>query len=551
MVLVLFTLGGISKRLAARAVRSLAPLLAVERIEANVITDGTEVRRPARGLAPGTLIRVRPGERIPVDGIVVKGSSECGEAVLTGESRPCPKRPGSPVFAGSLNGVGTVLVRTTAAGAATAWGRISRFVRRSLARKGTLERAVDRAAAVFVPAVLMLAAAAIAYWSLQGPFDLALMIGLSVLVVACPCALGLAAPLATSLALGQMLRRGVLIRGGAVLEALASIRGVAFDKTGTLTTGEPKLTSIVAYGVAEDDLLRRVAGLEQGSEHPVAQGVTRAAQARGLVPISVTGVQAHPGQGVIGQYKADDMVAGNATFMQALGWSLPPALIEQMYDDTTTEATPVYVGWGHQVRGGLWLTDLPRGEAKEVITAIHELGLSTRMLSGDSARVAEQLAAAIGINTWRAQLSPEGKVREIKAWSRRLGPVAMVGDGLNDGPVLAAAAVGVAVGSSTDLARETADIVLPKDGLGLLPDLVVLARRVRKIILGNMGWALEYNLIALILAACGMLPPVLAAGLMAGSSLLVVFNSLRVEEHAGTRPAHTPDFPVRSYTDPR
>ena len=535
MVLLLFTVGRYLEAVArSRAARSLRPMFAAEREQATVLVDGVEEQRPVRDVKPGIVVRVRPGERVPVDGVVVDGHSNCDEAVLTGEARPRPKSPGVSVFAGSINGMGQLLVRTTTTGTATRWGRISQLVRQSLERQSPLQRLVDKAAGVFVPVVLVLAGGTVWYWSGHGPFDQALMHGLAVLVVACPCALGLAAPLVTTLAISQVAGRGGVVRGGGVIEALAGIRGVAFDKTGTLTTGNVRMVGVVTEGVSEAELLQRAAALEQGSEHPLARGIVAAADVRKVVPETVPNVQARPGQGVVGGDGERLTAVGNTALMATLQWPIPPALAARARElEADAPRTAIYVGWAGRVRGLLLLDDTLRPEAGQVVTDIRELGLTTLLLSGDTPAMAESVAGALGFDAWQAALSPVGKSAALETWSQKQGPVAMVGDGLNDGPVLAAATVGVAVGGATDLARESADIVLPATGLVLLPWLVRLARRVRKIILSNLAWAFGYNVVALSLGAFGLLQPILAAGLMAGSSLVVVVNSLRLERLPG------------------
>jgi len=530
MVLILFTLGRTLEAFGrARALRSLAPLLAAETACATVVEGGADCLRPVGKIAPGTLVRVRPGERVAVDGVVVEGESDCEESVLTGQSERQAKASGAMVFAGSLNGTGQLLVRTTAAAGASRWGRHARFVREALGRRSLVSELADRAAAIFVPAVLLLAAATVLYWSNRGPFAEAAMTGLAVLVVACPCALGLAAPLATALGLGRAVERGILLRGGGVLERLARVRGIAFDKTGTLTQGAMRLVACQPAGVPEADLLRRAAGLAQGSEHPVARAVLAAAAVHGLAPLAARQLQAHPGEGIAGESGGGAVAMGSAAFMARLGWPLPAA----GPDATDDSGTAVFVGWGGAVRGRLLLEDPPLAEARDVVAALRRRGIAAALISGDRAAAVERVAEAAGIGTWQAGLAPLDKVAFLQAWSRARGPAAMVGDGLNDGPVLAAASVGIAVGGATDLASETAEVRLPEGCLDALPWLIDHARYVQRSILTNILWAFSYNAVALTLAVCGLLQPILAAGLMAGSSLLVVAKSLLVGRSTG------------------
>lgn len=532
MVLVLFTLGRYLEAIGrVRAMRSLTPMLAAERARVTVVRGGQDIEQSVQAVTPGTVVRVRPGERVPVDGVVIEGRSRCDEAVLTGQSEPQAKGPENPVYAGSINGTGELLVRTIRAGAATRWGRIGRMVRDALGRKGSAGAFVDQVAAVFVPAVVILAVGTVWYWSGRGPFDQALLAGLAVLVVACPCALGLAAPLATAIGLGQAARRGVMIRGGGVFERLARARGVAFDKTGTLTTGEMRLAGIATHGVPEGNLLCVAAALARCSDHPAARGIAEAASAQGSALSTARDLEVRPGEGVVGVIDGVPAAMGSAALMKVLGWSGPPDIMNRT-SAALENCSSVYVGRGGEIQGRLYLSDEPVTAARSVVTALGKLGLETHLLSGDAPAAVAWLASAVGIERWRGGLSPTDKVDALRRWSRRQGSIAMVGDGMNDGPVLAAAAVGIAVGEATDLARESADVTLPRGALTRLPWTIQLARRVRATIGTNIAWALGYNVVALSLAAASLLQPIAAAGLMAGSSLLVVLNSLRLgREH--------------------
>lgn len=525
MVLVLFTLGRYLEALGrGRALRSLAPLLEAEEAEARVVADGAEVLRPVRRIAPGTVVRVHPGERIPVDGVVMEGISECDESVLTGQAEPQVKAVGAPVCAGAMNGTGLLVIRTARAGPATAWAGHARFVREALARRSLVSELTDRAATVFVPGVVLLAGSTVLYWSARAPFPEAAMTGLSVLVVACPCALGLAAPIATALGLGRAMERGILLRGGGVLERLGRLRAVAFDKTGTLTAGELRFSECKPSGVSEAELLRHAAGLAEGSGHPVGRAVLAAAKARELAPVTVRNLRAYPGEGLCGDSAAGQVALGSTALMMRLGWP-QPALAE---DDRTF----AFVGWGGAVRGALLFEAPLLVEAATVAGQLRQRGIELALLSGDRPAAVRRAAAAVGIDTWLGDLDPMGKVDFLEAWSRTHGPVAMVGDGLNDGPVLAAAAVGIAVGDASDLAQESAEARLPTGCLASLPWLIDHARHVRRKVLSNILWAFGYNTIALTLAASGMLQPILAAALMAGSSLAVVANSQLAERRS-------------------
>jgi Cu2+-exporting ATPase len=544
MVLMLFTLGRYLEAAGrARASRDLAPLLAAESELATVVEGAQEQRRPVREVRAGMLIRVRPGERIPIDGVIVEGRSHTDEAVITGESRQIAKSVGACVLAGSINLDGPLLIRSSGSGGESRWAQICRSVRDALRQSSRTQRIADRLVGAFVPIVLALAGITLLYWVQHLPFDQAMLTALSVLVVACPCAVGLAAPMAHSLGIGQLARHGCLVRSPGALEALAGARLIAFDKTGTLTLGRPHLVDVVLDGVGEDEVLARLAGLERHSEHGLGRAIVLAAVARGLAPIATENVQIVPGRGLRGVVHGESVAAGSAALMCELGWQLPPALSERAEAMTSTGHSVVFVGWSEPARAGraraaLSFDDTPLPEAAATIDALRSLGLRVTLLSGDHAGAAARVAATVGVDEWQAGLLPEAKRAALDQYRERHGAIAMVGDGLNDGPGLACADVGIAVGSATDLARETADLVLPADGLWLLPWVVGRARAVRSTILANLAWAFGYNLIALTCAAIGLLQPILAAAVMAGSSLLVVLNSLRLERLPG------PSYPV-------
>jgi Cu2+-exporting ATPase len=539
MVLMLFTLGRYLEAAGrARASRDLAPLLAAESELATVVEGAQEHRLPVREVRAGMLIRVKPGERIPVDGLIVEGRSHTDEAVITGESRQIAKSAGAAVLAGSINLDGPLLIESSGSGGESRWAQICRSVRETLQRSSRTQRIADRLVGAFVPIVLALAAITLGFWVQRLPLDQAMLTALSVLVVACPCAVGLAAPMAHSLGIGQLARHGCLVRSPGALEALARTRLIAFDKTGTLTLGRPKLVDLASDGVGEEEVLARLAGLERHSEHGLAHAIAMAAGARGLVPIVALDVRIVPGRGLRGVVQGESVAAGSAALMRELRWQLPPVLCARAEEMSSTGHSVVFVGWsenGHagRARAVLSFDDTPLPEAQATVETLRGLGLKVVVLTGDHAGAAARVAATVGVDEWQADLLPEAKRAALDQYRARHGAIAMVGDGLNDGPGLASADVGIAVGSATDLARETADLVLPADGLWLLPWVVGRARAVRSTILASLAWAFGYNLIALTCAVFGLLQPILAAGVMAGSSLLVVLNSLRLERLPG------------------
>jgi P-type Cu2+ transporter len=532
MVLMLFTVGYYLDAVGrARAARDLQPLLAAESELATVVDGDAEQCRPAREVRAGMLVRVRPGERIPVDGVIVEGASHTDQSVITGESRQIAKGLGSPVVAGSINLDGPLLIRSSGAGNATRWAQICRSVREALLRRSPSQRLADGIVASFVPLILLLGVGTAIYWAQHLPFDRALLTGLAVLVVACPCAVGLAAPMATSLGIGQLARHGCLVRDPVALEALARTQVLAFDKTGTLTSGKARVVGIDSETVDADEVLTRAAGLERHSEHGLAHAVAVAAAAYGLEPVPTRDVRTVPGRGICGNAEGEPVAAGNGAFMRELGWLLPPALAQQGRSREASGYSVVYVGWGGRVHAVLSLDDTPLPEVRAMVEALRCRGLRVLLLTGDLPAAAQRVAAAVGIETEdiHAALAPEAKRVALDRHQQAYGVVAMVGDGLNDGPALARADVGIAVGSATDLARETAALVLPAGGLWMLPWAVDVARAVRMTILTNLMWAFGYNCIAVTLAMLGWLQPVLAAAIMAGSSIIVVVNSLRLE----------------------
>jgi P-type Cu2+ transporter len=530
MVLMLFTLGRYLEAAGrARAARDLEPLLAIERENVVVVQDGMEICRPVREVEAGMLVRVRPGERIAVDGVIVEGASHADEAVITGESRPVEKGLGSAVIAGSINMEGLLLIRSSGSGTATRWAQICQSVRDALMRRSPIQRLADRAVAVAVPSVLVLGALTVTYWAQWLPLDRAVLMGVAVLVVACPCAVGLAAPLATSLGIGRLARHGCLVRDAGALEALARVRFLAFDKTGTLTLGKARVVAIETEAIPTAELLALAAGLERHSEHGLGRAVVSAAADRGIAPVPARDVRAIPGRGIVGQIDGGMAAAGNLALMRDLSFPLTPSLAERGRRAEASGHSVIYAGWGGQTRGVISLDDAPVPEARATMEALRARGLRIAVLTGDLAPAAHRVAAALGIEDVRAGLTPEDKRAALDRhrWSREL--VAMVGDGLNDGPVLVEADVGIAVGTATDLARETATVVLPVGGLWLLPWIIDVARAVGSTVRTNLLWAFGYNLVALTLAALGMLQPIIAAAVMAGSSILVVVNSLRLE----------------------
>ena len=531
MILVLFTLGRYLEASGrAKAVRNVAPLLEAERQWATVIENGKEKRSSISKMKVGMNVRIRPGERFPVDGIVLEGFSSADESILTGENRPVIKSEGDLVLAGSINQKGSLLIECGALGAATQWGLLCKSVREALSHPSSIQRLADNVASIFVPIVLAITILTIIYWQSQVPLDQALLNGLAVLVVACPCALGLAAPLATALGLGQYIQRGCIIRGGEIQETLAKIRRIAFDKTGTLTKGATRLIKIENNDASQEEVLQRAAGLEQHSEHSLAQGIISVAKERKLIIKNPERVQAVAGSGVMGYIEGELTAVGRSEWLIEQGLEMPSLFVKKLQNYESSGQTVVCVGWSGKIHGILLIDDMLLPEVPIMVETLKKLDMRTILLTGDLPAVASRIAKSAGVEEWKASMSPDEKCDFLEQWGGIEDPAIMVGDGLNDGPVLARAEVGIAVGSATDLARETADLVLPEKGLALLPWVILLSRAVHRTIITNLLWAFGYNIVAITLAVFGLLQPILAAGLMAGSSLLVVFNSLRLEQ---------------------
>jgi Cu2+-exporting ATPase len=554
MVLLLFTLGRLLEaNVRVRTARSLAPMLEAAQAQVRMVLGEQEILRPAAELRAGDLVRVLPGERIGIDGVVVAGASVCNEAALSGQDEPQLKTGGSLVFGGSVNGGGPLLLRATVDGADSHWMRVGAQVREALGRKSMAGDTVDRIATLFIPAVVVLAAASAWYWQRNTPgSDVAMLSALAVLVVACPCSLGLAAPLAHTLAIGRAAQRGILVRGGAVLERLAAVRGVAFDKTGTLTDEVLRPEGVHVHDASPETVLHRAGALASGSSHPIARAI--AALAPDAAREVTYDMAATAGQGLLGRVDGVLAAVGSPAYLRWLGWDVPASLLQQ----APRGATIVLVGWDGRATGLIALRALPLPDLPALLAALRRQRIATLLLSGDNAPAVARFAREIGVDDWRADLLPHQKVEALHDWRAHgkgpphCGHVAMVGDGQNDGPVLAAAPVGIAVAGATDLARESADIVLSRAGLGALPWLIAEARAVRRSVLVNLGWAFGYNAVALSLAASGQLRPVVAAALMAGSSVIVALRSWRSGGAAGGRadtsgeaPDRLPPLPAR------
>jgi P-type Cu+ transporter len=470
---------------------------------------------------------VRPGERIAADGVVEEGSSAVDASLLTGESVPVEKHPGDEVAGGSINAGGRIVVRAVRVGADTALARIARLVEEAQAGKAPVQRLADRVAGVFVPVVLVLSALTLAGWLLAGrPAGDAISAAVAVLIIACPCALGLATPTALLAGTGRGAQRGLLIRGPEVLESSRAVDTVVLDKTGTVTTGRMTLVDVVATD--PDEALRLAGAVEDASEHPIARAVAAAARRRfGLLP-AVHGFAARTGLGVEGEVAGRDVLVGRAQLLRDAGARVPAHLDAARRDAEGRGATAVLAAWDGEVRAVLVVADAVKPEAAEAVASLHALGLRTVLVTGDHRATADAVARDVGIGEVVAETLPEEKVALVARLQAEGHVVAMAGDGVNDAPALAQADLGLAVGTGTDVAIEASDLTLVSGDLRAAAAAIRLSRRTLRTIKQNVAWAFGYNLAALPLAAAGLLNPLIAGAAMALSSGSVVANALRL-----------------------
>ena len=524
-------------RARGRASQAIRGLLQLQPRTARVRRSDGFQDVPLEQVVVGDEVQVRPGERIPVDGEVIEGHSHVDESMITGEPLPVGKAAGDSVVGGTVNGPGAFTLRARRVGADTLLAEIVRMVEAAQADKPPIQRLADRIAEVFVPVVMAVAAVTFVSWLVLGPdpaLSHAFVAAVSVLLIACPCAMGLATPTAIMVGTGRGASLGVLFRQGGAVEALATARAVILDKTGTVTEGRPSVTEVEVLAADPDALLGRVLSLESRSEHPLAGAVVKACRQRGLVAVDVESFQAEPGLGVRGRVQGRDLLVGSRRFLEAEGVAVGAA-------DAAAEriakagGTPLYVAEDGAAVAVLGVSDPLKAGAPAAIQSLKDMGLAVALVTGDQAAAARAVAGQVGIDELEAEVLPQDKARVVEAFQSRFGPVVFVGDGINDAPALARADVGIAIGTGTDVAIEAGDVVLMAGDLEALVAAVSLARRTRRTIGLNFLWAYGYN-VALIPVAAGalfpftglLLSPMLAAGAMSLSSVLVVSNSLRL-----------------------
>ena len=521
-------LEGRAKRQTGAAIRALMALRPERARLVNADCSETDV--PVEQVSVGDLIRVRPGERVPVDGRLVEGATSVDESMLTGESMPVAKAAGDRLTGGSINGEGLVLLETEAVGAETMLARIVRLVESAQGAKAPIQHLVDKVSAVFVPVVLVVAALTFAGWLVAGAgAEAAILNAVAVMVIACPCALGLATPTAIMAGTGVAARAGVLIKDADALETAHRVRTVAFDKTGTLTEGKPSLAAAIpAEGLAVERLLERAAGLQSGSEHPLAKAVLAAAERQGLRPARVVGMRALPGRGVAADVDGEPLLLGSSRLMEEEGIDVSPlaGAAAAFEDEGRSVSWVAAAAPRRRLLGLLAFGDEAKASAREAIEALHRRGVRTVMLSGDNLGSAKAAARQLGIDEVVANVLPEGKAEAVAALRAGEGAVAMVGDGVNDAPALASADVGIAMSSGTDVAMHAAGITLMRGDPRLVADAIDISHRTYSKIRQGLFWAFVYNVVGIPLAAFGYLSPVIAGAAMALSSVSVVANAL-------------------------
>ena len=540
MIVTLILLGRLLEaRAKGKTSAAIKKLMGLKPKTAHVLQDGAEVEIAVDALQIGDVILVKPGEKVPVDGMVLTGQSTLDESMLTGESMPVAKETGQKVFAATMNKTGSFTMRATGVGADTMLAHIIRMVEEAQGSKAPIQRLADKVASVFVPIVFVIAFVTFAVWYFlpnDASFSRALINFVSVLVIACPCALGLATPTAIMVGTGLGAQSGILIKGGEALEKIHKLSVIVFDKTGTLTRGEPEVTDVIsAAGFDERQVLAVAAALEKTSEHPLAQAILQRAQSDQIVPAPAENFLALSGMGAQGFVDGKLCLIGNQMLMENQDVSAEPVR-KQAAALAGEGKTVVYVALEKKVMGLIALADVPKASAKQAVESLKSRGLKVAMVTGDNQGTAKSVAGQLGIDYVMAEVLPGNKADEIRKLQAEGEVVAMVGDGINDAPALAAADVGIAIGAGTDVAIEAADITLIRDDLTGVPEAIALSASTMRVIKQNLFWAFIYNIIGIPIAAGVLYPffgillnPEFAAAAMAFSSVSVVSNSLRLK----------------------
>ena len=514
-----------------RTLDALHEFMKLQPQSAHLLREGHEIEVPLAEVIAGDIVVLRPGERVPVDGLVLTGVTSIDESLITGESLPVSRKPGDRIIGGSLNFDGALEYRATSIGSDSVLGQMMRLVEEAQSSRAPMQQLADRVSAVFVPVVLALALATFLIWILAGGGSgRAFAVSVAVLVIACPCAMGLAVPAALTVAIGRGAQLGVLFKGGESLERLASIDTLVLDKTGTLTEGKPEVAAIYpAASSTKDEVLALAVALERRSEHPLARAILGAAEKRNLSPPAAEQIHAVPGKGIQALVNGSRAAAGNAALMRDLGVAIP--------ENTVTEpgTTSMYIAHDGQLLGVIEARDILRKSAAATIAALRRLGIRTAMLTGDTASTADAIARAAGIDQVWAGLLPDQKLEKIRDLQQQGHRVAMAGDGINDAAAISQADAGLAMGTGADLTREAGDAILLHGEPRQILDALLLARQTLRVMRQNLGWAFGYNLLGIPIAAGVLYPafgillsPAIASAAMALSSVSVLSNSLRL-----------------------
>ena len=540
MIIALIVLGRLLEaRAKGQTGAAIKKLIGLQAKTARVIRDGKEIEIETEMVVPGDIVLVRPGEKIPVDGVLVEGSSAIDESMLTGESIPVEKRTGDEVFGATINKTGAFRFKATKVGKDTALQQIVKLVQDAQGSKPPIAKLADTISGVFTPVVICIAIATFVIWfvaaSPEVRFTMALVNFVSVLIIACPCALGLATPTAIMVGTGRGAENGILIKGGDSLETAHKLNTIVLDKTGTITKGEPELTDVIASdGFSENDFLKTIASAEKSSEHPLAAAIVRGAEERNLQFEKVENFNALEGRGIEARVSGKDLLLGNLRLMNERKIVLNGA--ETTVEKLASEGkTPMFAAINGEFAGVVAVADTIKPESKEAIRALQNLGLEVVMMTGDNKRTAEAVAKEVGIKRVLAEVLPEGKSSEVKKLQAEKKLVGMVGDGINDAPALAQADVGIAIGTGTDVAIEASDVTLIKGDLRGVVTAIALSKATIRSVKQNLFWAFIYNVLGIPIAAGLLYPffgillsPIVASAAMSLSSVSVVANSLRL-----------------------